>query len=408
MDVLDELMIDWGNAPVGSTCTVYWPGVQATDVIDLARRLYPTHQLSPVARDPFTFTILVTNGFTFVPILFGTGANFAGLVTLQLPFGIVRGQIYPITVRRIATRVYQPRGAPPPPRVPQVERPAASPQLSSDSFVKVNSRKAAAPLREYRVINWRYTAGMFAIRITVTNAAPMLPIERNIQAIIAWRLNGMATSDRWYNVMQRYLSYLDRIVDGLGGGTLPVIPSPIGVVTIPKPCSPPHDCHHHHPCEHYQECCKCHHRRENSLCSQKSPGHRHCFVHPKHHHEHPMREDCPECRKPHSGLEKGHPDCERCDKSHHCLHHKHSPYASNVGKCHFWGKVVGLCYDHFGDFESFIIDNQCDGLQRRTLCGERSVVDVIDNAWERRDRVEVFTKDGEYEQLESIILGGPI
>ena len=219
-----------------------------------------------MAGDPFTFTIPVTNGFTLVPIHFGTGPNFAGLATLQLPFGIVRGQIYLITVRRIVTRVYKLREAPPPLRVPQIERPAASPQLSSDSFVRVNNGKAVAPLRENRVINWRYTAGMFAIRIPVTNAAPMLLIERNIQAIIAWRLNGMATSDRWYNVMQRYLSYLDRIVDGLGGGDLPVIPSPIGVVTIPKPCSPPHDCH---PCEHHQECCKCHHRHENSLFSKK-------------------------------------------------------------------------------------------------------------------------------------------
>ena len=352
----------------------------------------------------------VTDGFTFVPIPFGTGPNFAGLVTLQLPFGIVRGQIYLITVRRIATRVYQPREAPPPPRVPQIERPAASPQLSSDSFIKVNNGKAVAPLRENRVINWRYTAGMFAIRIPVTNAATMLPIERNIQAIIAWRLNGMATSDRWYNVMQRYLLYLDRIFDGLGGRDLPVIPSPIGVVTIPKPCSPPHDCHHHRPCEHHQECCKCHHRRQNSLCSQNCPGHRHCSGHPEHHHQHSMPEDRPECCKHHSTSEKGHPICKHCNKgkSHHCLHHKQSPCASNAGKCHFRGKVVGLRYDHFGDFESFVVDNQCDGLRRRIRCGERSVVDVIDKAWERRDCVEGFTKEGEYEQLESIILGGPV
>ena len=90
------------------------------------------------------------------------------------------------------------------------------------------------------------------------------------------------------------------------------------------------------------------------------------------------------------------------------LHHKHSPCASSAGKCHLRGKVVGLCYDHFGDFESFIADNQYDGLRRRIRSGERSVVDVVDKAWERRDCVEVFTKEGEYEQLESIILGGPV
>ena len=360
-----------------------------------------------MAGDPFTFTIPVSSSFTFVPTPFGTGPNFAGLMTLQLPFGIVRGQVYLIKVKRIATRAFHPREAPPPPPVPQIERPTASPQLSSDSFGKFNDGKAISPSRVRRVINWRYTAGMFAIRIPVTNAAPMLPIERNIQAIIAWRLNGMATSDRWYNVMQRYLSYLDRIVDGLGGGDLPVIPSPIGVVTIPKPCFPPHDCHHHRPCEHNQECCKCHHKREKSIFSLKIVQ---VLGHLEHHREHPMRKDRPEFRKNHSGSGTTHPNCKNCnkDKSYHCLHHKHSLCASNAGKCHFRGKVVGLCYDHFGDFESFIVDNQCDGLQRRIRCGERSVVDVIDKAWERRDCVEIFTKEGEYEQLESIILGGPV
>ena len=196
MDLPDELMIDWGNAPVGSTCTVYWPAVQATDVIGLAKRLYPTHQFSPVAEDQFAFTMPVTNGFTFVPIPFGTGPNFAGLVTLQLPLGIVRGQVFSITARRIVTRAYQPREASLPPRVPRIERAAASPQLSSDSLVKVNNGKAVAPLHVSEMINWRYTAGIFVIRIPVTNATPMLPIGRNIQAIIAWRLNGMATSDR--------------------------------------------------------------------------------------------------------------------------------------------------------------------------------------------------------------------
>ena len=183
MDLPDELTIDWGNVPIQSTCTIYWPAVQATDVISLANRLYPTHQLSPVAGDPSTFIIPVKGGFTFVPIPFGTGPNFAGLMTLQLPSGIVRGQEYLITVKRIATRAFQ--EAPPPPPVPRIKKLTASLQLASDSSVKINDGKAIAPLRVSRVTNWRYTAGMFAIRIPVTTEAPMLPIKRNIQAIIA-------------------------------------------------------------------------------------------------------------------------------------------------------------------------------------------------------------------------------
>src|SRR5262249_4096066 len=33
----DELMIDWGNVPRGSVCSIFWPGVSAAGVIALAR-----------------------------------------------------------------------------------------------------------------------------------------------------------------------------------------------------------------------------------------------------------------------------------------------------------------------------------------------------------------------------------
>ena len=32
----DELMIDWGNTPIGSTANIYWPQVNASDVLALA------------------------------------------------------------------------------------------------------------------------------------------------------------------------------------------------------------------------------------------------------------------------------------------------------------------------------------------------------------------------------------
>ena len=39
----DEVVIDWGNVPEGSRASIYWPQVQATDVIGLAARLYVAH-----------------------------------------------------------------------------------------------------------------------------------------------------------------------------------------------------------------------------------------------------------------------------------------------------------------------------------------------------------------------------
>ena len=36
LDKPDELMIDWGNAPLGSTCMIYWPQLKASDIVALA------------------------------------------------------------------------------------------------------------------------------------------------------------------------------------------------------------------------------------------------------------------------------------------------------------------------------------------------------------------------------------
>jgi hypothetical protein len=39
-------MIEWGNTPVGSRASIYWPQVNATDVLTLGKHMYSTHQLS--------------------------------------------------------------------------------------------------------------------------------------------------------------------------------------------------------------------------------------------------------------------------------------------------------------------------------------------------------------------------
>ncbi len=84
----DELMIDWGNVPAGSVASIYWPGVAAADVLALAQKFYSTYQLS--AADAHTIQCTVEPGFTFVPIPPGTGANFAGLFTVNLVEWVTR------------------------------------------------------------------------------------------------------------------------------------------------------------------------------------------------------------------------------------------------------------------------------------------------------------------------------
>ena len=52
-------------------------------------------------------------------------------------------------------------------------------------------------------------------------------------AIMKWRLSQTAPSDRWYPVLQRYISYLAGRVNGLGGNAGSIEPSPLGVPPRP-------------------------------------------------------------------------------------------------------------------------------------------------------------------------------
>ena len=197
----DELMIDWGNTPVGSTAQIYWPQVNASDVLDLASSLYRTHLLS--AADAHTLQLKTVNGVSYVPIPEETTGNISGLFTVDLPIGVRSGQEFNITVRRIKTR-----------RLP--------PGIN-----------ISAPDRQQAIIEraqyWRYNAGTFQVRIPVTTEEQMLAPEENTLAILKWRLEHMAPTYRWQPVVKRYIDYVAGRVEGSGGNPGSIEPSPLGV-----------------------------------------------------------------------------------------------------------------------------------------------------------------------------------
>jgi hypothetical protein len=57
----------------------------------------------------------------------------------------------------------------------------------------------------------------------------MVRDEENTLAIMKWRLGQMETTNRWHAVLQRYVGYLSARVDGLGGDSTSIEPSPAGV-----------------------------------------------------------------------------------------------------------------------------------------------------------------------------------
>ncbi len=212
---LDELMIDWGTIPAGSVASIYWPQVLAADVLALATQLYGHPTLT--ATDAHTIQCKITGGVTYIPIPTGTGQNFAGLLTVDLPLTVVTGQEFNVVVRRVAT--YQM------PQLNIAER-GAPPRRGAR---RARREPAAQVAPSAQGVSWRCVVGTFQVKIPVATHETMLGPEENTLAIMKWRLQQMAPSSRWYPVLDRYISYIAARVDGLGGNSGSILPSPNGV-----------------------------------------------------------------------------------------------------------------------------------------------------------------------------------
>jgi len=221
----DELMIDWGDVPVGSTASIYWPQLQANDVVQLSTSLYGYHALS--AADANTLQCTTVKGATYIPILSGGEVNtsIAGLFTVDLPTTVVKGQEFNIVVRRLRARTLPPPVVtPPPPPVPQI----AAKRRSKFPILAAAAATPTAPLYSRAVM------GSFNVRIPVSTADQLLRPEADTLAIMKARLDATATTSRWYPVLKRYIGYLSGRVDGLGGSASSIPPS-FGGAPIPLP-----------------------------------------------------------------------------------------------------------------------------------------------------------------------------
>lgn len=226
LDYPDELMIEWGQVPVGSVASIYWPSVSALQVVGLAERIYASHLLETA--DAHTIRCRVTKGVTYIPIPQGVGENIAGLFTIDLPTSVVSGQEFNVIVRRIASRrllIRQDAGEP----EVLTHFNVAHPAFEGPGMELIDQPVSVPPADKVQYRNWRYVVGAFQVKIPVTTGEVMLPLEENTLAIMRWRLGLMPQNDRWYPVLQRYISYVAARVDGLGGDSGSILPSPRGI-----------------------------------------------------------------------------------------------------------------------------------------------------------------------------------
>ena len=230
----DELLIFWGEVPVGSTARIYWPGVSADEVIALADWMYGVHPLR--ATDPHTIELKTVKGVTFVPIPVGTAAVYAGLFNIDLPLTVRTGQEFNVVVRRVNKRL-RPAAPPPPPPPP------AGPKIAASGHARGGEPHPHAPpaparAEAVREVWERYIVGSFQVKIPVSTGAAMLPAEETTLAILKARLEGWPKASPWYPVLLRYVELIAGRVAGVGGDPTAIPPSLGGYRPEPPVCEP--------------------------------------------------------------------------------------------------------------------------------------------------------------------------
>ena len=191
----DELMIEWGNTPAGSIARIYLPTVSADQILELAAKRYSATKLKRL--DDHTVECEVGQ-ISYVPIPPGAALNHTGLLTVDLPEGVRKGQLFRIVVRQVTQAGQMVTGG-------TIEGPASS-----------------------QKVVWKKIRGTFQISIPVSTRAIMLEPEERLLSILRWILKSIPTTDRWYLVFSRYVGDIADRVDGLGGDSDGIRPSPNG------------------------------------------------------------------------------------------------------------------------------------------------------------------------------------
>jgi hypothetical protein len=178
----DELIFTWNNLPRESTVILYFPSIEAADIL----RITATRP-GPAAleiQDAHTIRVIVGD-ISYVPLPGGRAENIAGLLSVELPHGVEHGQLFTVLVQ------------------------------------------------QYSGIT-RQIIGAFQLNIPVRHAPELLSLEIKRLSLLRWIFEHMPSNDRWYPVFLRYLGHIADRVRGFGGDPDEVAPSPHGT-GLPPP-----------------------------------------------------------------------------------------------------------------------------------------------------------------------------
>jgi hypothetical protein len=172
----DELLFRWNNLPRDSRVSIYLPDVDVRQMIATSAARGGPHVWT--ARDDGTLCCRIGDA-SYLPIPGPRALQIPGLLTVELPPTVVKGQVFTATVHQIA-------GYP------------------------------------------RKIVGSFQLSIHVTTADAILPRETRRLSVFRHIAKAIPSTNRWRAIWERLLGQVEDRVRGLGGdpGTVPA--SPLG------------------------------------------------------------------------------------------------------------------------------------------------------------------------------------
>jgi hypothetical protein len=258
----DELLLQWhGEPPDGVEVHLEISTWNAREVVDLAERFYPRHEIR--ALDSNTVAV-PGGGVRYVPIP-RSDIRQTGVITVHFPLGVKEDQRFDISVRQVTTRGRQLEIEQP--KVTTISREDAAQLLTPEVSVTAAAPlpKGAFNLGKNRVLitdlrlldaagdhaliiehpdpeevaraaaagRWRETIGAFQLGIPVSNKAAMLNYQIRLLSVMRWRAEWLRPNDRWYVTFRRYVELIAEKVRDLGYDPSKVPPTPDGNVPLP-------------------------------------------------------------------------------------------------------------------------------------------------------------------------------
>ncbi len=215
----DELMIAWGNVPAGTHASIYLPTVDAATALDWAKQMYVSNRLMLV--DEHTLAC-EAGGVTFIPVPGASAVDHVGLLSVELPPTVHKGERYSVRVRQITGARF---GA-----GRQVEVGTKVVGKKDGLRVAIGGTAPDVLLRSFAAAShkgflYRRTIGAFGLEIPVSTRKLMLGNEERTLSILRHIEQSVPIETKWWPVFRRYVdAYVGRVA-GMGGDPTRVVPT---------------------------------------------------------------------------------------------------------------------------------------------------------------------------------------